>query len=54
MPLSFERRGFPGGQKRAKNGEWENPPRKQKTLELDENGQQKAAHEKAREKGVEG
>ena len=54
MPLSFERRGFPGSQKRAKNGEWETPPRKQKTLETDENGQQKAAREKAREKEVEG
>ena len=54
MPLPFGKRGFPGSGKRAKNGEWETPPRKQRTLETDENGQQKAAHPKAREKGVEG
>ena len=53
-PLSFEKRGFPGSGKRAKNGEWETPPRKQKTLEAAEIGQQTAAHPKAREKGVDG
>ena len=53
-PLPFGRRGFPGGGKRAKNGGWETPPRKQKTLEVDENGHQKAAPPRAREKGVDG